>query len=112
MDQFAAELQYHARDYIKTPVLNSTHLDGSWDLTLSFSQRDVARGTVAFQSPGTPASGAPAAQAGDASGPSEPSGAISLQDALQKQLGLRLATEKRTVPMLVIDHLEEKPTDN
>jgi uncharacterized protein (TIGR03435 family) len=46
------------------------------------------------------------------SGPSEPSGAISLQDALQKQLGLRLATEKRTVPMLVIDHLEEKPTDN
>jgi uncharacterized protein (TIGR03435 family) len=29
-----------------------------------------------------------------------------------KQLGLKLEKTKRPVPVLVIDHVEEKPTDN
>jgi Protein of unknown function (DUF3738) len=43
---------------------------------------------------------------------SDPSGAISLPDAIYKTLGLKLEKVKRPVPMLVIDHIEEKPTDN
>ena len=107
MAQFASEIQYYARDYIKTPVLNATKLDGAYDLTLSFSSRDAARGVVT-----TPSGGAAPPPSPDASASSDPSGAISLPDAMIKQLGLRLEMQKRSVPMLVIDHVEPKPTDN
>ncbi|MGD0796388.1 MAG: TIGR03435 family protein [Acidobacteriaceae bacterium] len=103
--QFAAELQTHALDYIKTPVLDATHLDGNYDFTLSFSTSRAARGVV-------PAPAAADAPPGGAPADSDPTGAISLPDALSKQLGLKLALETRPVPMLVIDHLEDKPTDN
>jgi len=43
---------------------------------------------------------------------SDPNGGISLLDALPKQLGLKLETSKRPVEVLVIDHVEQKPTDN
>jgi uncharacterized protein (TIGR03435 family) len=36
---------------------------------------------------------------------------VSLFEALGK-LGLKLEKEKRPSPVLVIDHLDEKPTDN
>jgi uncharacterized protein (TIGR03435 family) len=107
MAQFASEIQYYARDYIKTPVLNATNLDGAYDLTLSFSSRDAARGVVT-----TPSGGAAPPPSTDPSASSDPSGAISLPDAMFKQLGLRLEMQKRSVPMLVIDHVEPKPTDN
>jgi uncharacterized protein (TIGR03435 family) len=81
MTQFASEIQYYARDYIKTPVLNATNLDGAYDLTLSFSSRDAARGVVAPSSGGvTPPTSA------DASASSDPTGTISLPDAMLKQL--------------------------
>jgi uncharacterized protein (TIGR03435 family) len=31
---------------------------------------------------------------------------------LEKQLGLKLERHRRPEPVLVIDHIEEKPTDN
>ncbi len=107
MAQFASEIQYYARDYIKTPVLNATNLDGAYDLTLSFSSRDAARGVVT-----TPPGGVTPPPSPDGSASSDPSGAISLPDAMFKQLGLKLEMQKRSVPMLVIDHVEPKPTDN
>ena len=42
----------------------------------------------------------------------EPSGAISLFEAIEKQLGLKLEPQKRTGSVLVIDHIERKPTEN
>ena len=47
-----------------------------------------------------------------ASRPSDPSGAISLQDAIEKQLGLKLEPQKNPGMVLVVDHVEEKPTEN
>ena len=58
---------------------------------------------------------APAATSSDpnaAPAPSDPNGAISLFDAINKQLGLKLEKQRRPVPSLVIDHMEEKPTEN
>jgi uncharacterized protein (TIGR03435 family) len=35
-----------------------------------------------------------------------------LFEAVTRQLGLKLESQKRPVPVLVIDHIEEKPTEN
>jgi uncharacterized protein (TIGR03435 family) len=43
---------------------------------------------------------------------SDPGGVLSLFDAVEKQLGLKLEPQKRPVSVLVIDHIERKPTDN
>jgi uncharacterized protein (TIGR03435 family) len=43
---------------------------------------------------------------------SDPSGAISLPEAMEKQIGLKMQLEKRPVSVLVIDHVEQKPTEN
>ena len=99
MDQFAVELQKQANGYIKVPVLNSTGIEGSYDMTISFSSAGQLRS-------GSGGSGS------DAPGASDPNGGLSLQDAINKQLGLKLVKQKRPVPVLVIDHIDEKPTEN
>jgi uncharacterized protein (TIGR03435 family) len=43
---------------------------------------------------------------------SDPNGALSLPDAIAKQLGLKLEQTRRPVKVLVIDHVELKPIDN
>jgi uncharacterized protein (TIGR03435 family) len=101
MAEFSDELRSPASGYIKTQVLDATGLDGAYDFVLRFnSLRDVQNKGVA-----------PPPSADDSLA-SEPSGAISLFDALSKQLGLKLEKQKRPTPMLVIDHVEEKPTEN
>jgi uncharacterized protein (TIGR03435 family) len=37
---------------------------------------------------------------------------VSLFDAVEKQLGLKLEKHQRPEPTFVIDHIEEKPADN
>jgi uncharacterized protein (TIGR03435 family) len=56
--------------------------------------------------------GGDAAPASGANTASDPSGGLSLNDALSKQLGLKLETAKRPAPVVVIDHIEQKPTEN
>lgn len=100
MSQFAQQFQSSASGYLKSPVLDATHLEGAYDFVVRFnSLRDV-------QTRATPAPSADAAAASD------PGGAISLFDAIDKQLGLKLEKQIRPTPMLVIDHIEEKPTEN
>ena len=112
MAQFAHELEPYALDYIKSPVLDATHLEGSYDLTLNWSGSRVARGLVTLDGRLVTNSNANNASSGDAPEPTEPTGAISLPDAISKQLGLKLELQKLTVPMLILDHIEQKPTEN
>ena len=42
----------------------------------------------------------------------DPNGALSFPEAVSRQLGLKLELEKRPAPVLVIDHVEQKPTEN
>ncbi len=106
MTQFAHELEPFALDYIKSPVLDSTHIDGSYDITLNWSGSRVARGLVTLdgQAVAKPDPGSTEAIA--------PTGAISLPDAISKQLGLKMELQKLTVPMLILDHIEEQTTEN
>ena len=47
-----------------------------------------------------------------ASTASDPTGALSVFDAVNRQLGLKLEKAKRPYPVLVIDHIEEIPIEN
>jgi len=102
MGQFAAELQRLSADYFAYGVADGTGIDGAWDFTLSFSPSYLLRAGGGSGDAGQPV----------ASTASDPSGALSIFDAVNKQLGLKLEMRKRTMPVLVIDHMEEKPTDN
>jgi uncharacterized protein (TIGR03435 family) len=105
MAQFADQLQVFAQTYVHYPVSDGTGLDGAWDFTFTYSPIPPAQLAGAR---GAPPPGAPA----DAPGASDPVGGTSLFDAVEKQLGLKLEMQKHPYPILVIDHIEEKPTDN
>jgi uncharacterized protein (TIGR03435 family) len=112
MAQFADQLQMIAGSYVTYPVVDATGLDGAWDFTLSFSPINPQQlsGLMASAARGAAAAGAPGAGAVTASDPI--GGGVSLFDAIEKQLGLKLEMRKRTLPVFVIDHIEEKPTEN
>jgi uncharacterized protein (TIGR03435 family) len=107
MAQFAAKLQQIAPGYIHSPVLDATGLEGSWNFTLSFSPAGAVQGGGGGRGGDSP----PPAPAGLTEA-SDPSGAITLFEAINKQLGLKLELQKRPVQVLVIDHVEPKPTEN
>lgn len=96
LTDFASRLQSIAPGYIHAPVLDSTGLDGTWDFTLSFSTAGQ------LQNGGR----------GENLSAADPNGAVSLPEAIDKQLGLKLELQKRPVSVLVIDRIEQKPTDN
>jgi uncharacterized protein (TIGR03435 family) len=103
MAQFADDLQRFANGYIRVPVDDKTGLDGAYDFTLAFTPIGMLNaGRGRGDAPGGPVS----ADAAD------PTGAISLFDAVKQQLGLKLEMRKRPMPVLVIDSIQDKPTDN
>jgi uncharacterized protein (TIGR03435 family) len=97
--EIAEELQHQAGGYIYGPVLDKSGLDGSYDFTLSFSSADRTNGLP------------PPTSTNSESDASDPSGALTLYDAVNRQLGLKLVKEKRPMPVLVIDSIQEKPTE-
>ena len=107
MAQFAERLQGMAPE-LSWPVADATGLEGGWDFTLTFSMRPMmAMGMSPARSggdAGPAAAGLPSA--------SEPVDGYTLFEALEKQLGLKLEKQKRTAPVIVIDHIEPKPTEN
>jgi uncharacterized protein (TIGR03435 family) len=101
MALFAERLQYMTPD-LSWPVLDATALEGSWDLSVMFSFNF-----------GMPLRGGPeGAGAGGPAAPADPNGGPSIFEAFEKQLGLKLEKQKRSMPIVVIDHIEQKPTEN
>lgn len=118
MDQFADKLEGISA-WLSTPVINATNLEGSYDFAINYSGVGAPGLSVGVNG------GPPPANAGGRGGPegpgaggpassdvAEPNGAISLFEAIEQQLGLKLVPEKRPVTVWVIDHVEAKPTDN
>jgi len=99
--QFAAELKSRAGEYLNQgPVVDATGVEGNYDITINFSP------------PGAGGKGGVSPTGmGDEPAAAEPNGAITLFEALQKQLGLKLETRKVAAQVLVIDHVEEKPIE-
>ncbi len=97
MAQFASRLQLLDSFDFSYPVEDAAGLKGSWDFRLNFTPTFVLRNV--------------AREAGDG-GAADPTGGISIQDAMLKQLGLKLEQRKRMLPVVVIDHIEENPSGN
>lgn len=104
MAQFVERLQNQSPD-LQTPVLDATGLEGGWDFTLTytFSMMMMPAGG------GRGGAGADPQAAGAAA---DPTGGYTIFEAVEKELGLKLEQQKRTGSVIVIDHLEEKPTEN
>lgn len=101
--EFGRQLPFLAAGYIYSPVLDNTGLKGSWDFTLGFS-------SIGSLQSGANGGGTPPPDG--ALAPPDPNGAISLYDAVRRELGLKLEKQRRPVPVLVIDHINEQPTAN
>jgi uncharacterized protein (TIGR03435 family) len=101
MAELAEFLMRQASGYIDHPIVDATGLEGGWDFAIGWT----AAGVLRQQPPQTnqPASGDLRA--------SDPSGGISVFDAVQKQLGLKLVKQTHSYPVWVVDHVSEKPID-
>jgi len=105
MAQLAERLQYMAPG-LEWPVLDATGLEGTWDFTLTFGPSMGAGGPIRGGTEAGP--GAPNAMPAA----SEPVSGHTLFQAIEKQLGLKLELQKRPIPVIVIDHIEQKATEN
>jgi uncharacterized protein (TIGR03435 family) len=105
MAQFAERLQSLANGYVRVPALDTTGLEGGWTFTVNFSPVGLFQGTAGRGGDAGPVGGGAALAA------SEPNGAISLPEALDRQLGLKLELQKRPMQVIVFDHIAEKPIE-
>lgn len=114
MEQFIEQLHTRNGGYFRPAetILDQTGLKDAYDFTISFSAAQLIPGTMiskALANGGAIAFGP--GRGGDGANPNDPTGALSLMDALNKQLGLKLEQQKMPVLMYVLDHIEEKPVE-
>ena len=86
METFAQNLRGMGGPYIANPVVDQTGLKGSWDIDLKFTPRQLLA-TVGSE-------------------------AITIFDAVDSQLGLKLDLQKIPTPVIVVDSVNQKPSDN
>jgi uncharacterized protein (TIGR03435 family) len=101
MAEFAERLSSLAPGYLSLPVEDRTGLNGSW--TFSFAFSSIAQVAAARRAANPDGSSAQSA--------AEPIDALTLFEALPKQLGLKLENRKRPMPVLVIDSVEQTPIE-
>ena len=89
MAEFARNLE-QATGFFDHPIMDATGLEGGWNLMIAFARQRPP------QAPGTVAD------------VSDPIG-ISAPEAVEKLTGLKLVKQKRSIPVIVVDHVAEKP---
>lgn len=86
MEAFAEWLRAAAGDYLTSPVVNATGIDGPWDFDLKWNGRSrLLPGGVER---------------------------VTIFNAVEKQLGLNLTLRNAPAPVMVIDSVNERPTEN
>jgi uncharacterized protein (TIGR03435 family) len=103
MAQFADRLQAMAGADIKNRVADKTGLAGAYTFTVFYTNVRTVRAQTA-------AAVSEAKEAGEAT--PAPIAGLGLEDAFRKQLGLRLEKQPLTLPALILDHIEQTPTEN
>ena len=107
MAQFAERLQNMTQE-LNWPLVDGTGMEGGWDFSLMFSQGAMTMAVAGMAGRG----GEGGQAAGAVPSASEPNGGLTIFEAVEKQLGLKLEKQKRQMAVIVVDHVEQKPTDN
>ena len=97
MGEFAAHLPQCAGLYIDHPLVDGTGLQGGWDFLLGWTPKTMIPSALT----GTNTT------ADDTAAPS----GITVFEAIKQQLGLKLVKQKRSIPVIVVDHMAEKPLE-
>jgi uncharacterized protein (TIGR03435 family) len=100
MAELAQNLVQQANAYIDHPIVDATGLQGGWDFMIGWTPK----GLLQTPRPATPD------QPGAAVEATAPSG-ISVFEAVEKELGLKLVKQKRSIPVIVVDHVDDKPLE-
>ena len=87
---------------LTSAVLDATGLEEGWDFAFTFNPFPQMNGP-GRGGDGGPPGGVPLA--------SDPSGDYTIFEVVEKQLGLKLEKQPRSMQVVVIDHIERKPTD-
>ncbi|HEY6340915.1 MAG TPA: TIGR03435 family protein [Bryobacteraceae bacterium] len=106
MAEFAEWLRGRAPG-LTMPILDATEIEGGWDFTLTYTQLPPQMVNAA-NAPGRGGDNGPPDSVPQAA---DPSGGYTVFEAVEKQLGLKLETQKRSMPVVVIDHIEQRPVD-
>jgi uncharacterized protein (TIGR03435 family) len=99
MQDLARNLERQGGAYVDHPIVDATGLDGGWNFVMGWTPKGQLQNT-----PAQSANQAPAATAADPGG-------ITLFEAVEKELGLKLVKQKRSIPVIVVDHVSEKPIE-
>jgi uncharacterized protein (TIGR03435 family) len=104
MAQFADLLAaVGGRADIRNHVVDKTGMTGGYDFSLSYTTGSRLRLQEA-------AAQTAAKQNGEATaGPVE---GLGIDDAIRKQLGIRLEKQPLPLPFLILDHIDQTPTEN
>ena len=108
MAQFATRLPNvgGASGYLNEhPMIDLTGLTGAYDFDLEWAPPNRVYGAA-----GRGGDGGASAMAGVTA--SRPDGGLTIFEAIDKQLGLKLAVEKHKMPILVIDHVDRITESN
>jgi len=101
MADLAQDLQQMANAYMDHPVVDATGLAGGWTFLMGWTPK-------AMMQP-SPASPTASSQGNSATVEAAVPDGITVFDAVEKELGLKLVTQKRSVPVIVVDHVDERP---
>ena len=102
MAELAQNLAQMANAYIDHPIVDATGLQGGWDFAIGWTPRGMLQAQPAAN---------PNQPAGSTAEASDPNG-ISVFEAVEKELGLKLVKQTRSIPVIVVDHVDEKPIEN
>lgn len=101
MAELAEDLQMMANAYMDHPVVDATGIAGGWDFLMGWTGKaqleQAQQQANANQQNGQIA-------ASDTNG-------ITAFEAVERELGLKLVKQKRTIPVIVVDHVDEKPIE-
>jgi uncharacterized protein (TIGR03435 family) len=100
MAELAENLARMASAYIDHPIVDATELQGGWNFLVGWTPKGMLQSQPA-PNPNQPGAIVEA---------SEPNG-ISVFEAVQRELGLKLVKQTRSIPVIVVDHVNEKPRE-
>ncbi|HXC76235.1 MAG TPA: TIGR03435 family protein, partial [Candidatus Acidoferrum sp.] len=103
-------LQQMAGAYIDHPIVDSTGLSGGWDFLIGWTPKAMMQPTTPISSQGAGTTPISPQGAGATVEAADPNG-ITVFDALERELGLKLVKQKRSIPIIVVDHVDEKPIE-